>query len=94
MRFFKKFIFPFIVAVAIFVIIFNTRQNQKKNDYDGYMLKAYKNSVALYKNDIVIEVYNDIVLNTLPQKDIQSFNQGISVFSKEEAETLIENYDG
>ncbi len=93
MPFFKKVIFPFIVIVTVFLIIFNTRQNEKTADSNRYMLKAYKNCIALYKDDRLLKIYDDIVLNTLPPKDIQSFNKGVLVSSKEQIAKILEDYD-
>lgn len=57
------------------------------------MLKSYRNTVALYQNDKLLEIYENIVLNTLPQKDIQSFNNGITFGTEEQAEIYLEDFE-
>ncbi len=94
MSLFKKILFPIITIIAIFLIVLNTKQSEKREASNNYILKSYKNCIALYKNGELLEVYNDIVLNTLPSKDIQSFNKGIRVNSKEEINKILEDYDG
>ncbi len=90
----KKIVFLFIVLLAAFVLFFNTKsKTPQPKSPEKYVLKSYKNTVALYKNDEIIEVYSSIVLNTLPQKDIQNFNKGIVVSNQFEAELLLEDYD-
>ena len=68
----------------------NLQINQKNN---AYTLKTYKNTVALYNGEDVVKVYSDIVLNTLPEKDVITFNSGIKVSNQQEAETIIQDYD-
>lgn len=93
--FIKKALFPILIFVAVFMIILyfiNDYQTNQQNT--NYTLKSYKNTVALYKDDELIKVYSDIVLNTLPEKDIQNFNSGITVSTPTQAEALLEDFDG
>lgn len=61
---------------------------------DNYTLKAYKNTVALYNGDKIIKTYSNIVLNTLPQKDIQSFKTGITMASQQDADDFLIDFEG
>ena len=96
MQFFiKKILFPILCFVSTFLIILHfITQYQKTDTSVSYTLKSYKNTVALYNGEEIIQVYNSIVLNTLPQKDIESFNNGIPVSTKAQAETYLEDFDG
>ncbi len=92
--FIKKFLFPILIFISVFLLIlYYINNNQNVSTSVNYTLKAYKNTVALYSGEEVIEVYNNIVLNTLPQKDIQSFKSGISVTTPQHAENYLEDFD-
>lgn len=95
MRFFiKKILFPTLTFISAFVIIlYFVNDYQSTSTSVNYTLKAYKNTVALYNGEEIVKIYNNIVLNTLPEKDIQSFNNGISVATPAHAEILLEDYD-
>lgn len=93
--FIKKILFPILVFISAFIIIlYFINHHQKTDDSTAYMLKSYRNTVALYKNDELIKTYDHIVLNTLPEKDIQTFNNGIPVATRDQAETYLEDFDG
>ncbi len=92
--FFKKALFPCVVFIAVFLLMLSTQNDKQKKQTEEYILKAYKNTVALYKNGDILKVYESIVLNTLPQKDIQDFELGITVSNPDEAEVILEDYDG
>ena len=90
---FKKILFPFLI-LTIVAIIYNTHDVKKTtNLQEQYMLKSYKNTVALYNGEEIIDVYTNIVLNTLPEKDVQSFNRGISFDTRELAEAYLQDFD-
>lgn len=92
--FIKRVLFPTLIFVSVFIIIlYFISDYQKTDDSTAYMLKSYRNTVALYKNDELIKTYDHIVLNTLPEKDIQSFNSGISVTTQTAAEVYLEDFD-
>lgn len=95
MQFFiKRVLFPTLIFISVFILIlFFISEYQNTEDSTAYMLKSYRNTVALYKNDQLIQTYDHIVLNTLPEKDIQSFNSGISVTTQTAAEAYLEDFD-
>lgn len=92
--FIKKMLFPILILTAAFIILirFLTDIPPQKTTI-SYTLKSYKNTVALYKNEELIKTYDSIVLNTLPQKDIQSFNSGIEVTTPTQADAFLEDFD-
>ena len=93
--FVKKVLFPILIFISVFLIILYLINNYQSTQTSvNYTLKAYKNTVALYNVDKIIEIYNNIVLNTLPEKDIQNFNNAIPVTTPTQAKTYLENFDG
>lgn len=92
--FIRKILFPILTFMSVFIIILHFIDNyQDTTTSVNYTLKAYKNTVALYNGEEIVKIYSNVVLNTLPEKDIQSFNNGISVATPSHAETLLEDYD-
>lgn len=92
-----KFILSFTVLSAILIIIlmllgFSFKSNTQSADV--HILKSYKNTVALYTNGEFIKSYDSIVLNTLPQVDINSLNNGIAVENDKEIDKILQDYDG
>ena len=61
---------------------------------DTYTLRSYRNSVALYKNEELLQIYDDIVLNTLPESDIYQLSKGIVIENLAQISSILEDYDG
>lgn len=94
MKFFiKKILFPTLIFIFIFLFTLNHIKEYNKNKTQNYTLKAYKNTVALYNGVEIVKIYNNIILNTLPEKDIYQFKSGIAITSPEEAEIYLEDFD-
>ncbi len=92
--FIRKILFPVLCFTSAFLIILHFITDYQKTDTSvNYTLKSYKNTVALYNGEEIIKVYSSIVLNTLPQKDIQNFNNGIPVSTQTQAEAYLEDFD-
>lgn len=82
--------FTLILTIILILIYYrNPREVENK-----YILKEYNGTVALFKNDEVISVYDEIVLSAFPSADRQRFAEGIAINSPEEAEYIIEDFDG
>lgn len=93
--FIKKILFPILIFISVFMLIlYHISYHQATNTSVSYTLKSYKNTVALYNGEKIIKIYNSIVLNTLPEKDIQNFNNGIPVTTPTQAEAYLEDFDG
>jgi len=90
--FIKKFLFLILLFSSTFIIILHLTNHTEPANIN-YTLKAYKNTVALYNEDEIINIYDNIVLNTLPKNDIQNFNNGISFSSITQAEIYLEDFD-
>lgn len=82
-----------IAAVTVLVAAGFAAGN-KEYEPSGWVIKSYGNSVALYNGDELIEVYGGIVLDTLPQEDIDLLESGIAFPTREEAQQAMEDYDG
>ncbi len=59
-----------------------------------WVLHSYGNNVALFNGENIVEVYSNIVLDTLPQEDRRLLDSGISFLTSDEARIAIEDYDG
>lgn len=59
-----------------------------------WVLHSYGNNVALYNGEEVVEVYGEILLDTLPEADKRQLDNGIAFQTKAEAVLAIEDYDG
>ena len=94
LTFFKKLFNIFkILSVFAVILCFLVSCKDAPKQSTKYSLKAYKNTVALFENEKPVKVYENIVLNTLPEKDIQNFDKGISVATQAQAETILEDYE-
>ena len=90
--FIQKILFPILLLFFI-LLIFLYQINHSDTTISHYTLKSYKNTVALYKNEKIVQLYNEIVLNTLPTQDIQNFKKGISVSSPDQAEIYLQDFE-
>ncbi len=90
--FIKKIIFPILLFISIFLIFLHL-VSDSKTTINNYTLKAYKNTVALYNGEEIIDVYDNIVLNTLPNNDVSKFKSGISVASPSQAEIYLQDFE-
>lgn len=87
------FFLPLFITILACAVLIKVGTNEAKTKSTNYMLKAYKNTVALYDNDSIVEIYDDIVLNSLPKTDIYNFSKGIQFESRENAELYLEDFD-
>ena len=83
-------IFTLILSIILMLIAYRG----KANNPEKYVLKEYNGAVALFLGEEVLSVYDNIVLSTFPNADRQKFIEGIPVSSPEDAQIIIEDYDG
>lgn len=77
-----------ILTICIYAVNF-------KNKDDGYwVVRSFEDRVVLMNNGEVVEVFGNIVLDTLPNEDQKHLERGITFLTKDEALTAIEDYDG
>lgn len=81
----------FTLFLSVILIIVAYRGG--KNHNNEYVLKEYNGTVALFKDNEPQNIYDGVVLSTLPAGDRQRFITGIPVESPEEADAIIEDYD-
>lgn len=91
----KTAIIIFLSCFIVLSLIIVGLYCKSKNIENQYLIKSYKNTVALYKNGEIIETYDgSIVLNSLPESDIKKFNNGIEIENYEDVYKMLEDYDG
>ncbi len=61
---------------------------------NSYMLKEYNGNVALYFGEELVEVYDSVDVNVLPEYDVSMLNKGIELESPDEVISYLEDYDG
>lgn len=97
----KKYtIFSLIVLIVLLILFYriysekiNERENQKIIN-NNYTLININGSVRLYRDDILIQIYDNINPNSLPLTDQDNLKSGIKLESISEAQQLIEDFDG
>lgn len=80
-----------LLAVIISCAVISVKSADSENNW---ILRSYDNTVVLMNNGEVVEVFGDIVIDTLPDEDIKHLENGIPFLSKDEALMAIEDYDG
>ncbi len=68
-------------------------KGEKFNESPVYKLAAYDNNIALYKNDDIITVYDEIVLNSLPPYDREAFKKGIIIEDISKLDQILQDYE-
>ena len=92
---FKRVSFAVLILLSAITLLSNPNYKKEKSISDDvYVLKSYKNCLALYKNDEIFEIYDDIVLNTLPVGDVIVLNKGIVIENLSDVSNILEDYDG
>ncbi len=97
----KKYtIFALIVLFTLLILIYRfytekiKEAENKERITDNYTLININGIVHLYRDDIIIQIYDNINPNSLPLQDQDNLKSGIKVNSVEEAAQLIEDFDG
>ena len=92
----KYFIIGILLGILIFLIMLTCFATTKKitKQQDNWVLRSYEDTVVLMNNGEVVEVFGDIVLDTLPKEDVKHLENGIPFLTKDEALMAIEDYDG
>ncbi len=81
-----------ITTILVGFISYETQDNAQTDD-NVYTIIADDQSVMLKYNDKVIKIY-DINVSVLPPQDVMNLQNGIIVSSPEDADRIIEDYDG
>ena len=80
----------FCLIITTFSLFFILKKEEKQE----VVLKSYKNTVALYENGIKKEIFEQIVLNSLPEKDKIDLKKGIIIETEDELLRILEDFDG
>lgn len=81
----------FIIAI-ILICIFTS--DKIVNNKDNWVLRSYQDTVVLMNNGEVVQVFGDIMVDSLPKEDIRHLENGIPFLTKDEALMAVEDYDG
>ena len=79
-----------ITVITAVIITLNKNANKLTPEY---RLIAYENNIALFKNDELIKIFDEVVLNSLPKYDQESFKKGIIVSEINKIDEIIEDYE-
>lgn len=96
----KYTIFALIVLLTLLILIYRfysekiKEAEKKERITDNYILINIDGVVHLFRDDIIIQVYDTVNPYTLPLQDQDNLKSGIKVKSVEEAAQLIEDFDG
>ena len=87
-----------VIAVAISLgtlITKNLLDDKFDNDNapKQYTLKAYGDFLALYKGEKLEEIYEEIVITSLPLLDREKFLTGVTVTDIEKLEEILEDFE-
>jgi len=82
--------FLLIVIIGVSSMAVKT-QNENK---DNWVIQSLDDTVVLINNGEIVEVFSEIVVDTLPDEDKKHLEKGIVFLTKDEAMTAIEDYDG
>lgn len=80
--------------LIILLIVTSVAVKNQKNPQNNWVVRSVEDTVVLMNNGEVVEVFNDIVLDTLPNEDKKHLEMGLHFLTKDEALTAIEDYDG
>ena len=76
-----------IFAASFFVV---KKQTKKQNNWE---LRSLENKVVLMNNGDIVEVIEEIVIDTLPPEDVKHLESGIPFLTKDEALLAVEDYE-
>ena len=77
----------FFTAIALISVSVKEQNNE-------VILRSYNNTVALYENGVRTKIFNEIVLNNLPDTDISDLKKGIIIDDNDELLKILEDFDG
>ena len=83
-----------VVTLLLTSLLLVIAYRSENTTVSSYILKDYNGTVALYKGQDLLTVYDGVVLSSLPLEDRVRFGEGIAVDSPEDADSIIEDYDG
>lgn len=92
----SKIIAGIIFATAVITALLITLgivYSPVKDKREIWQLKAEDNNIALYKNEELIEIFDDIYVDVLPKADREELKNGISFETRSDAMKAAEDYN-
>ncbi len=83
-------------VVALSAIITKTLLDEKFDNNgtaNEYTLKAYGDFLALYEGEKLEEIYEEIVISSLPALDREKFINGVTVKDIEKLDEILEDFE-
>lgn len=81
------------LLITIIIVIFSFIKVSAKSN-TSLLLKELNGTVALYKGNKIIKIYDEIVVSVLPKNDQEALKSGIIIKNEEQLMSIIEDYDG
>ncbi len=91
---YNKIVLITSLILSLSLILIFKQKEKDVQTAEIYTLKSYRNCVALYKDEEIIEIYDNIVLNNLPPNDKVILENGIEFNSISEVDIVLQDYDG
>lgn len=92
----SKIIAGIIFATAVITALLITLgivYSPVKNKREIWQLKAVENNIALYRNEELIEIFDDIYVDVLPKADREELENGIAFETRSDAVKATEDYN-
>ncbi len=92
----KYFFIGILLGVFLLVIVSacSLAVNEQNNPNNNWTVRSCEDKVVLMKDGKVVEVFGNIVLDSLPNEDREHLKIGLKFLTKDEALMAIEDYDG
>lgn len=92
----KKFIILAITISITLIIVVSSLlfTNAAVKNEEKLVLSVKDGYVVLKKGNSIITVYDDIVVDVLPDSDKEALKKGITIESEDQLYSIIEDYDG
>ena len=89
----KLFILVITLTITIVTVIFSFIKVSASSNAP-LILKERNGTVALYKGNKIVKIYDEIVISVLPKSDQEALYSGIIIKNEEQLNAIIEDYDG
>lgn len=83
-----------IIFLLLIVSVCTLAVKEQTENTDNWIIRSLEDTVVLMNNGEVVEVFGDIMVDSLPNEDREHLEKGISFLTKDEALMAIEDYDG
>lgn len=92
----KKFIILAITISITLIIVVSSLlfTNAAVKNEEKLVLSVKDGYVVLKKGNSIITVYDDIVVDVLPDSDKEALKKGITIENEDQLYSIIEDYDG